>query len=103
MHGLDFGAETAQDFDRRVDGRRDIRVRGVAIPILGDADPQSAHPAVQPGRIVRHRDVLAAGVMRVVAGDDLEEQRDVLGAAGQGPQWSIENVFGKTPRRLTLP
>ena len=44
FYRIDGRTEAAQDLDRRVDRRRDIWVRGVPVPVLGDADPQSATP-----------------------------------------------------------
>ena len=47
---LDGRAETAQHLDRRVDRRREIGMRRVAMPVLGDADPQTAMPPFRPAR-----------------------------------------------------
>jgi hypothetical protein len=55
----------------------------LAHPILDEAEAQAAHTALQLGPVIRHRHVLAAGVLRVEAGDRLQKQRDILGAAAE--------------------
>src|SRR5215510_7679433 len=59
------------------------RVGALGIPVLDQPETQPLDPPGQSRAIVRHRNILAALVLGIEAGDDLQEQRDVPGAAGQ--------------------
>ncbi len=82
---LDDRAEIAQHLDRRIHRGGEVGMpRRIGVPVFDHAEAHSLDAAVERGAVIRHRHILAAGVFLVVAGDDLQEQRDVLGAAGQG-------------------
>ena len=55
----------------------------LGVPILDQPEAKSLYRSAQARSIVRHRGVLTARILGIKAGDDLEEQRDILGTAGQ--------------------
>jgi hypothetical protein len=82
-HVEDLRAQRREDVLRRQDGRAHGRLHELRVEeeLLRHADAQAAQVWSERGAVVRHRLVHAERVLRVVAGDGLQDQGAVGGAA----------------------
>jgi hypothetical protein len=82
---LELGAEPAQHVERGVHRPADVvGCRDVVLPVMAkDADPEAAQILTERLAIAGDRPAQAARVLRIVAGQGLEQQRAVLDGPGQ--------------------
>ena len=84
-HGAHAGAQAAEHIERRLEGRHGggRGRRFVLQPLHGHADHQSLEVAGQGRRIVGDRHLGGARILRIMAGDDLQQDRHILGRPGE--------------------
>jgi hypothetical protein len=97
-----MGGEHREVGAERLQGSDDLLQRGLHLRVswhvglVKMSDEPDTHPAFQPGRIMSSGSRSAAGIERIVSGDDVEHQRIVGTVRVDGPTWSSVKESGKT-------